>query len=282
MTGRAVVAVDGGPASDAALGWAIDVAKRLSLDLEIVAVVDLAEASPEQFERLEPPYRQVLDSAIERMSREAPAIHAVSVIHHGPRRTRIVEASRDASMLVIGSDKPGTVVGLLHGTLPLQLADSAVCPLVVVPRQWTPGGTAVVVGQGDTTDREALTFAVTQATATGQPLRMVRAWDVPGLLDAYLLGRGLVFDEVKRVNGQALDNTVRLVRQTYHELIVESRLKRGNPSVVMLEEARTASLVVVGTHRYGPVAGLLLGSIGHDLLLNVPCPIAIVPPQSGH
>jgi nucleotide-binding universal stress UspA family protein len=35
--------------------------------------------------------------------------------------------------------------------------------------------------------------------------------------------------------------------------------------------------VVVGTHGRGAVSRVVLGSVGHDLLLDTSCPVAVVP-----
>jgi nucleotide-binding universal stress UspA family protein len=46
--------------------------------------------------------------------------------------------------------------------------------------------------------------------------------------------------------------------------------------------ANNADLIVVGTHGYGPVKRLLLGSVSDQLLRCAPCPVLTVPPGSAH
>jgi nucleotide-binding universal stress UspA family protein len=65
----------------------------------------------------------------------------------------------------------------------------------------------------------------------------------------------------------------------------EDRITRavviGVPHVAIVEYAAThhADLIVVGTHGYGPIKHLLLGSVVERVLRHASCPVMTVPPQ---
>jgi nucleotide-binding universal stress UspA family protein len=64
---------------------------------------------------------------------------------------------------------------------------------------------------------------------------------------------------------------------------VTRRVVVGAPVAEAIREyavAKQADLIVVGTHGYGPVKRLLLGSVSDHLLRCAPCPVLTVPP--GH
>ena len=56
----------------------------------------------------------------------------------------------------------------------------------------------------------------------------------------------------------------------------------GVPHEAIVEYAAThhADLIVVGTHGYGPIKHLLLGSVAERVLRHASCPVMTVPPQS--
>lgn len=59
----------------------------------------------------------------------------------------------------------------------------------------------------------------------------------------------------------------------------------GSPVAATIADYATANhadLIVVGTHGYGPVKRLLLGSVCDQLLRCAPCPVLTVPPASAH
>ena len=52
---------------------------------------------------------------------------------------------------------------------------------------------------------------------------------------------------------------------------------RGSAISVLLDEARHAHLLVVGSRGLGGFKGLLLGSVSHQLVTHAPCPTVVVP-----
>ena len=67
------------------------------------------------------------------------------------------------------------------------------------------------------------------------------------------------------------------VRAGHPGLEVTERLVSSPASVGVVEAAQGASLVVTGAHGRGTIGGLFLGSVSHDILLNMPAPVAVVP-----
>ena len=55
----------------------------------------------------------------------------------------------------------------------------------------------------------------------------------------------------------------------------------GNPATKLIEQARDAALLVVGSRGHGTAASLLLGSVSQRLAHHAPCPLVIVPSRDG-
>lgn len=50
----------------------------------------------------------------------------------------------------------------------------------------------------------------------------------------------------------------------------------GNPSRELARESAEADLVVVGSHGYGPLAEVFLGSVASDTLRHARCPVVVI------
>ena len=55
----------------------------------------------------------------------------------------------------------------------------------------------------------------------------------------------------------------------------------GNPATKLIEQARDATLLVVGSRGHGRATSLLLGSVSQRLAHHAPCPFVIVPSRQG-
>jgi nucleotide-binding universal stress UspA family protein len=138
-----VVGVDGSRASQRALRWALDEAKRRSVDLTVVHTydvsTDLAQATAMSELQLER-YRQrihddavaVLDEAIEAV--EVPGDVAVRrVVKRGsPAAVLLGEADADR-LLVVGTRGRGSLGRMVFGSVSHQCLHYATGPVVVVP-----------------------------------------------------------------------------------------------------------------------------------------------------
>ena len=62
------------------------------------------------------------------------------------------------------------------------------------------------------------------------------------------------------------------------ELVVTTNILEGSPKDVIVEEARNwnADLIVLGSHGYGRLKRMLLGSVAGAVVANAPCSVQVV------
>lgn len=274
---RVVVAVNGGAGSTAALSWVLNRAETVPLAIELTTVIELQSSSvllPE--EQLGSAYEKVLADAADQVRARAPGVSLMQSVRRGSTTHELLAASVDADLLVIGTREP---TGYFSGTLRHQIAAGARCPVIVVPADWTPTDGSVVVGiDDDATSLVAVDFAADEADRTGRMLDLVHAWHLPVVLTAQWLASGAdPYIEIRRTQEAFLAETARSTGADHPGLRIRESLEQGPPAAVLTDLAEDADLVVVGTHRHGLIPGLLLGSVSHDLLVRMPCPVAAVP-----
>jgi len=91
-----------------------------------------------------------------------------------------------------------------------------------------------------------------------------------------------VFDEINRqLRTEAhrhLNHATALIRRDAPALRVTSVLREGWPKDAILDEAENwpADLIVLGSHGYGVVRRLFLGSVSLAVTTNAPCSVEIV------
>jgi len=278
MVERVIVAVDGGPASRAAVDWVLDRVHTVPIRLELTTIVELGwspAGGPE--DDFQPAYERALADAARYVEQAAAEVKTTSVVRRGVPVDELVRASADADLLVIGTNKTGVLVGAVHGTVPLRLAAHARCTVAVVPAGWSAGGDSVVVGVEDDIEMDApLAVAAAEAEARGLPLKLVHAWSIPATLGVDF-GAAVPFDALIEAHEDILARALERLRSTHPMMPVTTVLMQGSAAPALVDVAASAAVLVVGTHGRGAVAGLILGSVSHDVLLNMPCPVLVVP-----
>lgn len=144
--------------------------------------------------------------------------------------------------------------------------------------QDSPGvvGEKIIVGiDGSEDARVALEWAVAHAKP-GDEIEVIHTWTQP-LMAAeagYALDPKLFADSAKAV----LDEEISVVRAAHPDLpAMKAWCVEGHPGTALLQAAKDADLLVVGTRGRGGFVGLLLGSTSTYLAHHAKCPVVIVP-----
>ena len=138
----------------------------------------------------------------------------------------------------------------------------------------------IVVGLDESAHAaEVLRFALHEADIRGTRLRAVHAWS--GAPVVPMTGPGMIpavpAEEVHAAAAKRLEELVTRVAGERAEQ-VERVLAAGPAGETILDNARDAELIVVGTHARGPVGELILGSVSHYIARHSRSPVVIVPP----
>jgi nucleotide-binding universal stress UspA family protein len=140
-----VVGVDGSPNSEHALDWAMRQAAAQHAPLTVVAVHEVPKsywggipvvgpADSALVEKLRQAAEEMAQKAAGRLGDARPAsvtIHAVS----GFVVKELVDASKEADMVVIGSRDASGFSRLLMGSVSTDLVQHSACAVVIVPHQ---------------------------------------------------------------------------------------------------------------------------------------------------
>lgn len=133
--GRIVVGVDGSPCSILALQRAGRIAEALKVGIDALSTWQYPSYMGEGFvDEVHPDSdaEQFLsDSITAAFGTDTPSDLRKLVVQGSPSKV-LVDVSRQAEMLVVGSRGHGGFVGLLLGSVSAQCADHAHCPVLVV------------------------------------------------------------------------------------------------------------------------------------------------------
>ncbi len=138
MTGngvfRIVVGVDGSPQSRAALDWAVEEArlrggKVLAVSAWSFPYVSDALGQAWDYEVFESDARAVLEAELARVGSQGVAVTGRVV--QGNPAAALVDASREAELVAVGSRGHGGFTGMLLGSVSSQTVHHAHCPVLV-------------------------------------------------------------------------------------------------------------------------------------------------------
>jgi nucleotide-binding universal stress UspA family protein len=132
VTRRLVVGVDGSSGADRALRWAISEAHSRGGTVQAVWVCQPTAASVGEADLLATGQTR-LDAAVTSALTVASAVAVASEVMIADPAAALVELSRDADLLVLGSHGHSRTYHALLGSVAETCARTASCPVVVIP-----------------------------------------------------------------------------------------------------------------------------------------------------
>ena len=274
---RVIVAYDGSADADRGLDWAIVYARVRGLPIEVYSSSGDLEYLPERTaEQADGLVESWLETAATRL-KDAGAGDWTTTATKGKVVPELIEASRSASLLVVGAQGHGILGGMLLGSVSQHLTRHAHCPVVVVRGQHAAASNRVVVGvDGSEASLTALRFGFEYADLVRGSVAAVHGrstnamngpWDVdvaPAVAEE--------MDSAQRLLAEAVAG----LREEFPDVPLELQPMPVAPIRALDDASLTASLIVVGTRGRGGFMGLLLGSVSAGVLAHAQCPFAVV------
>jgi nucleotide-binding universal stress UspA family protein len=279
-----LVGVDGSEPSDTALRWACGEATRREARLLLVHAVPWPPVDlPTDPRDTEGKRAERLLAGIEQQARRlAPGVEVRSELATVAPAAALIDRAAHADLVVVGNRGHGGFVGLLLGSVALQVAGHAPCPVALVKaaslgRENGP----VVVGVGDGHAEAHLAKAFAEAAWRGTRLQIVSAWsptptlapDVPGIMPEALDPAAVMAERE-----QYLARLLAPWRARHPGVPVDVAIVGEVARQALIEASSKAGLLVVGRHDEGGRHVLALGPVASAVAHHADCPVLLAGP----
>jgi nucleotide-binding universal stress UspA family protein len=169
-----IVGIDGSQAAIAAALWGIDEAISRAVPLHLISVIKQTHPSPDDYERDLRHAETSLKEAQSAVEASGRLVKIESEIPRGPAGPVLVETSRDAEMICVGSVGIGRYARSILGSTATEVAEKAHCPVAVVrtdSEQPPPDINWIVVRMTDEPDNDAVVkYAAWEAKLRRAPM----------------------------------------------------------------------------------------------------------------
>lgn len=284
-----LVCIDGSAASDAAVAWGAREAVMRKLPITLMHAVPpvvvgwpVGQLYADMPEWQQDDARQVIDRARKTLSAslgesEPPEIRTELI--YSSVMPALIDASKQASMVVAGSQGLGALGRLLLGSVTMGLVHYAHCPVAVIHAKDSAApisNAPVLLGiDGSPASEAATALAFDEASRRGVELRALHVWSDVGVFPVL----GMDWRDRESQGQELLAERLAGWQEQYPDVRVERLLFCDKPSRWLLKESERAQLVVVGSHGRGGFPGMLLGSVSSTVAQAATVPVIVVRPS---
>lgn len=272
MSMPVLVGTDGSVIADAAVRWAASEAARRGAPLHVVHAwvwplmkVPLGpEPGAPAGGGLQAQADRTLSEAAATAEAAVPGLTVETSLVVGAANARLVAASQEAQLLVVGNRGLGGFGSLLLGSVSSSVVAHAACPTVVVRGETQSHGPVVAGVDEAGASRAAIGAAFAAAQRVGVGVLAVHAYRNPGPLSI-----------LEEMASDVMAGELCEAREKYPEVQVTTHLGRRSPVHELVKASQGAQLVVIGASGSGSFASLGIGSTSVAVIRHAHCPVLV-------
>jgi nucleotide-binding universal stress UspA family protein len=280
-----VVGIDGSDCAHQAALWAADEAVRRGTGVRLVSAVHLP---PSGYRAMAPLPLGLIDELKAEADRAVAGARSVIRERHADMAVQtvvlsaspvpaLIEESKNALLLVLGSRGLGGFTGMLVGSTAVALVTHGHCPVAVIRGNRPATGPVVVGLDGSPTSEAAVALAFEEASLRDVELVAVHTWTEYASDVSYATAHQFVldWDAIERHQVELLDQQLAGWQAKYPDVAVRRVVARDRPVRCLLNESVEAQLLVVGSRGHGGFSGMLLGSTSQALVYHATLPLLV-------
>ena len=281
-----VVGIDDSPAARAAVQWAARDAELRKIPLTLVHAV-----SPEVSTWLKTPLpagvmrwqqdhgRRLIDGALtvveEATQHGGPAGVHTEIFASGAVPT-LTDLSKEAEMVVAGSQGSGRWPGRLLGSVSSGLLRHAHCPVAIIHDEDAsidhPDQKPVLLGvDGSPASESATAIAFDEASRRHVGLIALHAWSDLDVSE----WPGIDWPATQSMAEEVLAERLAGWQEDYPDVQVTRSVVQAQPARQLVQRSEEAQLVVVGSRGRGGFAGMLVGSVSETVAQMARVPVIV-------
>jgi nucleotide-binding universal stress UspA family protein len=278
-----LVGVDGTPASNCAVDWAARDAAIRHVGLMIVHVIAPLDMTlphaliPVGLSRWQAERGQkLIDAAAEIAHQADRSVRVESAALSAPVVSSLVDLSKDAQLIVVGSRGHGALARSLLGSVSSNLIRHAHCPVAIIhdedPMMPHPTQAPVLVGiDGSPGSELATAIAFDEAARRGVELVALHVFSDVTVSDFPAIDWPAMKPQAEETLAERLAGW----QDDYPGVVVRRVVECDHPTYHLITHSESAQLVVVGSHGRGGFAGMLLGSVSSAVAHSVRMPVIV-------
>ncbi len=281
-----VVGIDDSPTARVAVQWAAHDAELRKIPLTLVHAISpevstwLTTPLPAGVMRWQQDHgRRLVDEGlklVEEVCRHGgPAGVHTEILASGAVPT-LINLSKDAEMVVAGSQGSGRWPGRLLGSVSSALLRHAHCPVAIVHEEDPSTPTAVrapvLVGiDGSQASELATAIAFDEASRRQVGLFALHAWSDLDVSE----WPGVDWPATQSMAEEVLAERLAGWQEQYPDVQVTRTVMQAQPARQLVQQSEASQLVVVGSRGRGGFAGMLVGSVGETVAQMARVPVIV-------